>query len=82
MHGLISSSRPPTSGTARLLQIGVAYQVGDWFISKYRRIARESSCAKTAGRLRKDGVPLDQSLLILLGAEERFTEFHQEKAAC
>lgn len=41
--------------------------VGDFFIAKHRRRAAEVGTQAAAVQLRKQGVPLDVALLILLG---------------
>lgn len=52
-------------------------RVGLFFIDKYRSRAAESGYRTVAAQLRKQGVPLEQSLLILLGSGERFAHLHK-----
>lgn len=59
----------------RVLQ--VPRRIGEFFIAKYRARAAESDHRTVATQLRKQGVPLEQALLILLGAQERFVAEYQ-----
>jgi hypothetical protein len=43
-------------------------------MDKFRGRAEEVGYRAAAGQLRKQGVPLEQALLILFGVGERFTE--------
>ena len=48
-----------------------AARVGAWVVSHFRRRAKEVGYGKVAAQLRKQGYPLEQALLILLGCEVR-----------
>jgi hypothetical protein len=48
-------------------------QIGAYFVEKYRGRAADAGHRAVATQLRKQGVPLEHALLILLGCEERFT---------
>lgn len=43
----------------------VSWQVGSWFIAKYREQAKNIGYAKTALNLKKQGVPFDIAKAIL-----------------
>lgn len=58
---------------ARGLTSEITGKVGAWFCGKWRGRAHEVGHRAAATQMRKQGIPLDQALLILFGVEERFT---------
>lgn len=44
----------------------MAKLVGEWFFAKYRRQAAETGVARVAKNLRKQGVPIEVALAILV----------------
>lgn len=49
------------------LRAADAYEVGDFIINKYRSRAKKTDYQTVAKALRKQGVPLEMALKILLG---------------
>jgi len=48
------------------------WAVGDWFVDKYIDQQRKHGTLKTAANMRKQGVPIEHALAILVpGAKER-----------
>lgn len=44
----------------------ITTRIGDWFVAKYRKLASEVGTFQAARNLRKQGVPLEVALLILV----------------
>jgi hypothetical protein len=48
-----------------------AMKIGRWMMDHYRNLAKKSNKMTVAARLRKQGIPLWVTLLVLLGVKER-----------